>query len=144
MGKKTSHKHKLHLKNYQSTDEFGNWLGYKIEKLDRKNFQAIGSLLLRKDHLSPAGRIHGGVISSFFDFLCGATVFSTMKEDDFCSTIELKVHYFKPLASGDKLKGMGSVVFRGKRLCVVQSYMFRNKETEPVAMASATFNIVSK
>lgn len=132
------------LKNYQHPDRYGDWLGYRVVKLDRKRFEAKVALTLREEHLSPAKRVHGGVISGFFDFACGAAVFTTMGPNDFCSTVELKVNYFKPLNAGDRLTSNPKVVFRGKRLCVVHALMFRGREKAPVAMATATFNIVSK
>lgn len=132
------------LKNYQLPDKYGSWLGYKAIKLDFKKQEAILGLTLREDHLSPAGRIHGGVISGFFDFACGAAVFLTMGPEDFCSTVELKVNYFSPLDAGDRLQCHSRVVFRGKKLCVVHALLYRNREKKPVAMATATFNIVSK
>jgi acyl-CoA thioesterase len=112
--------------------------------MDRKRGVARLGLNLREDHLSPAGRIHGGVISGFFDFACGAAVFSTMKPKDFCSTVELKVNYFSPLDVGDRLVCESRAVFRGRRLCVVHALLFRKGQKRPVAMATATFNIVSK
>lgn len=130
------------LNNYQSPDKYGEWLGYKVDKVDRKKHEAKVSLTLRDDHLSPAGKVHGGVVSGFFDFACGAAVFSTMAPNDFCSTVELKVNYFRPLMSGDQLTAHTKAVFRGKRLCVVHGYLHRTGEDNPVAMATATFNIV--
>lgn len=132
------------LRNYSLPDKYGEWLGYRPVKLDRKNQEAVLELKLRDDHLSPAGRIHGGVISGFFDFACGAAVFSTMEPNDFCSTVELKVNYFYPLDKGDHLICRSKPVFRGKRLCVVSALLYRKGQKNPVAMATATFNIVSK
>ena len=132
------------LKNYTLPDKYGSWLGYRVVSFDRKGTKASLGLTLREDHLSPAGRIHGGVISGFFDFACGAAVFTTMGPDDFCSTVELKVNYFFPLYSGDDLTCEARVVFRGKRLGVTHALLYRNGEKSPVAMATATFNIVSK
>jgi uncharacterized protein (TIGR00369 family) len=129
-------------KNYQLPDKFGQWMGYKIKKIDKKKFEAHVTLDLRDDHLSPAGKIHGGVVSGFFDFACGAAVFSSMNPRDFCSTVELKVNYFRPLDVGDKLTCHSKVMFRGKRLCVVHAQLFRKGAKPPVAMATATFNIV--
>ena len=131
------------LENYQHTDEFGKMLGYKIVSVDRKKFQAVVELKVKKTHRSPAGRVHGGVISAFFDFSCGAAVFSTLGPKDFCSTVELKVNYFKPLDLGDMLMAHSKVVFRGNRLCVIHSYIYRSGEKDPVSMATATFNIKS-
>lgn len=132
------------LENYTHPDWFGSWLGYRITRYDRKKHESECELLLRKDHLSPAGRIHGGVISAFFDHAAGAAVFSTLKPKDFCSTVELKVNYFRPLDAGDHLKVHMRVVFRGKRTCVVHGFLYRQGEKSPVAMATATFNVVSK
>ncbi|MBI3534229.1 MAG: PaaI family thioesterase [Deltaproteobacteria bacterium] len=131
------------LENYTHPDEFGKWLGYKLDSIDKKKQCAHVSLTIRKDHLSPAGRVHGGVISSFFDFACGAAVFSTLATKDFCSTVELKVNYFMPLGVGDKLRAKTQVIFRGKRLCVIHGLLYRTGEKKPVAMATATFNVVS-
>lgn len=132
------------LKNYSLPDKYGTWLGYKVLQVSPERQEAKLGLDLRDDHLSPAGRIHGGVISGFFDFACGAAVFTTMDPEDFCSTVELKVNYFFPLNSGDKLVCDANVVFRGKRLCVVHALLYRNDEKKPVAMATATFNLVSR
>jgi acyl-CoA thioesterase len=132
----------LGLRNYQHPDNFGDRLGYEVEKIDRKRHVARVSLRVREDHLSPAGRVHGGVISAFFDFASGAAVFSTLGPHDFCSTVELKVNYFRPIELGHRLHAEVRVVFRGKRLCVVHGLCYRQGQAEPVAMATATFNIV--
>jgi acyl-CoA thioesterase len=133
---------RLGLENYQHPDRFGEWLGYRVIRTDRTRHVAEVELQVREDHLSPAGRVHGGVISGFFDFACGAAVFTTLNPHDFCSTVELKVNYFAPIELGDKLRALTRVVFRGKRLCVIHGYLYRGKTKQPVAMVTATFNIV--
>lgn len=130
------------LKNYSLPDKYGSWLGYHVIK--HKKGEAWLGLNLRDDHLSPAGRIHGGVISGFFDFACGAAVFTTMASEDFCSTVELKVNYFLPLDCGNRLICHSKVIFRGRRLCVIHALLYRKGQKQAVAMATATFNIVSK
>jgi uncharacterized protein (TIGR00369 family) len=130
------------FQNYQHPDKFGNWLGYKLLHLDNKTHRAEVELQIREDHLSPANRVHGGVISSFFDYAFGAAVFSTLGPRDYCSTVELKVNYLRPIELDDHLIAKADVIFRGKRLCVLHGYVYRNQEKEPVAMATATFNIV--
>ena len=84
----------LGLRNYQFPDKFGDWLGYRVQEIDTQAHTSVVELEIREDHLSPAGKVHGGVISAFFDFACGAAVFSTLEPNDFCSTVELKVNYF--------------------------------------------------
>ena len=140
---KTEIKHHEY-ENYQYPDQFGKWLGYRIVSVNPSERVAQVELQIREDHLSPAKRVHGGVVSSFFDYAFGATVFSLMGPKDFCSTVELKVNYLKPIELGDTLLAKTEVVFRGKRLCVLRALAYRNEEKDPVAMATATFNVVSQ
>jgi acyl-CoA thioesterase len=130
------------LENYQFPDCFGDWLGYRVVSVDSVLHRAEVELKIRKDHLSPARRVHGGVVSAFFDMACGAAVFSTMSAKDFCSTVELKVNYLRPIELDDVLLAKTEVVFLGKRLCVLHGYAYRNDEAAPVAMVSATYNVV--
>lgn len=131
------------LMNYQYPDKFGEMLGYRVTVADKMNFRAETVLTVREDHLSPAKRLHGGVVSAFFDYSMGAAVFTTLEPMDFCSTVELKVNYLKPILLGDHLTSKTEVMFRGKRLCVVRGLIFKKGEEQPVAMASGTFNIIS-
>lgn len=133
----------LNLQNYTYPDKFGEMLGYRVKKLDRKKARAVLELKIREDHLSPARRVHGGVVSAFFDFSLGAAVFTTLGPKDYCSTVELKVNYLRPLNLHDLLRCETEVVFRGKRLAVIHGYIYKNQEKAPVAMASATYNVIS-
>jgi uncharacterized protein (TIGR00369 family) len=133
----------LKFKNYRHPDKYGRLIGYKYDRLNRKKREAFLSLKLGDKHLSTAGRVHGGVISGFFDTALGAAVFSTLEAGDFTSTVELKVNYFKPLEKGDHLRCHARVVFCGRRLRSVQAFLYRGKEKDPVAMASGTFYVVS-
>jgi uncharacterized protein (TIGR00369 family) len=131
------------FENYPHPDHFGEWLGYEVEKVDREKFSVEVTLKIREAHLSPAQRVHGGVIAAFFDSACGAAVFTTLNPKDFCSTVEIKVNYFRPLNLGDALTAHATVVFRGHKLCVVHGLLYRHGEESPVAMATATFNVVT-
>jgi len=132
----------LDLSQFQHPDKFGEWMGYSIVEFSKEEKFAKTTLKIREDHLSPAGTVHGGVISGFFDFACGAAVFTTMSKGDFCSTVELKVNYLKPIQMGDELMAKTIVVFRGKKIGVIHGFIYVNESEEPSAMVTATFNIV--
>ncbi len=135
-------KQELPFKHYQHPDKFGDWLGYEVTVIDYENNSAELALKLREDHLSLAGRVHGGVVSSYLDFSCGAAVFTTMHEKDVASTVELKVNYFKPLEIGKTLFCKSKIIHSGNRLRTAQALLFVDQEKEPVAMATATFYVL--
>ena len=136
-------KNQEYFENYRHPDHFGQWLGYHVIEIDSTKQTAWVGLKIREDHLSSARRVHGGVIAAFLDFAFGCAVFGTLGPKDFCSTVEIKVNYLKPLDLGDDLKAHTQIVYRGKRLCVLQGFLYRNEQKDPVAMATATFNVVT-
>lgn len=129
--------------DWKQHDRFGAWLGYEMHAFDPDARVLDASLVIREDHLSPSGRVHGGVVAAFLDTACGAAVFSTLGADQYCSTVELKVNYFRPLNLGDDLRAQAEVAFRGNRLAVVHARLYRRGEEDPVAMATGTFNVVT-
>lgn len=134
----TPHDHGL--ENYKYPDRFGQWLGYRVLEVDRASHKARVELVIREDHLSPAKKVHGGVVAAFFDYAFGAATFSTLGPKDYTSTVELKVNYLRPIDLGDTLTAETEAVFKGKRLCVLRGMILRGQE--PVAMGTATFNVV--
>jgi uncharacterized protein (TIGR00369 family) len=128
--------------NYKHPDHFGQMLGYRVTAFDPVAKEAKVGLTVKDDHLSPSGKLHGGVISSLLDYTCGVAVFTTLGKNDFASTVELKVNYFRPVLNGEEIEASAKVVFRGKKLCAVNAFLHRVGQEEPVAMASATFNVV--
>lgn len=135
---------KFNMDNFDHPDKFGEWMGYYIDDFDKEKAKATTGLTIREDHLSPAGKVHGGVISGFLDFSCGAAVFTILDKGDVCSTVELKVNYLRPIEMGDKIIGETNVIFRGKKICVVHGFVFVNGSKEPSAMVTGTFNVVRK
>lgn len=129
--------------NYRYPDYFGILLGYQIAAFDPVAREARVRLTVRQDHLSLAGRVHGGVISALLDYTCGLAAFTTLSSRDVCSTVELKVNYFRPGILGDELEAFARVAFRGNKLCAMNAFLYRQGEEEPMAMASATFNVIA-
>ena len=130
--------------NYPHPDHFGVLLGYEVKVFDREQREAKIYLKARTEHLSPAKKVHGGVISALLDYACGVATCTTLADDELCSTVEIKVNYFRPVNLGDELEATARVAFRGKKLCGLTALLHRTGDPEPVAMASATFNIATK
>jgi uncharacterized protein (TIGR00369 family) len=133
---------KAGLKAYKHPDLFGQLVGYEVISVDRKKHEGKLRLKVQDQHLSPAKRVHGGVVSACFDVALGLAVFSTMDPWDVCSTVELKVNYLKPVHLGDELVFKSSVDFRGKKLCVAHAYVYKNGEKAPTGMASGTYYVI--
>jgi len=58
------------------------------------------SLVVNADHLNPHGVVHGAVMFALADTGMGAALYPTLGDGQICATIEIKINYFKPVASG--------------------------------------------
>tara|TARA_Y100000310_G_C20704311_1_gene833480 strand:- start:8463 stop:8903 length:441 start_codon:yes stop_codon:yes gene_type:complete len=122
-------------------DNYGDWLGFLVDNVEPENHQVQTSLIVREDHLSPTGAIHGGVISGFLDSSLGCAVMTVLDKGEMCSTVDLNVKFFKPIKQGDKIIAESKVINSGRTLCSVISRVFKDGEpTKDIALATATFN----
>ncbi|MEZ5657342.1 MAG: PaaI family thioesterase [Burkholderiaceae bacterium] len=71
------------------------------------------SLLIAPEHLNPHGVVHGAVIYALADTGMGAALYPTLDPNQICATIEIKINYFKPIASG-RLVCVTELINRGK------------------------------
>ena len=98
-------------------DHYGDWLGYQILDYDLNSYSVRTTLEIRKEHLSPSNAVHGGVVSGYLDFSLGCAVFTTLKQLELASTVDLNVKYFKYKGilyfNGEAVTGLG--VMKGKQ-----------------------------
>ena len=88
------------------------------------------------EHANPMGTLHGGVFCDLADASMGLAWSSGLNEGETCTTIELKINFFRPVWGG-KLIADGRVVRRGKTLGYVESEV-RDAEGRLVAKASSS------
>ena len=66
--------------------------------------QSAGASTLRlatdQRHLNPHRVVHGAVLYALADTGMGAALYPTLAPGELCATIEIKINYFKPVASG--------------------------------------------
>lgn len=124
------------------SDQYGDWLGYKIDSYNIHGKIVMTMLKIRQDHLSPSTAVHGGVITGFLDFSCGCAAFLAIAKDQLCSTVDLNVKFFKPLKEADEIVCKAQVVHQGRTLCTVSAQVHVKSSPDIfVAMALGTFNI---
>ena len=88
-------------------------------------------------HLSRAGLVHGGMIFSMLDAAMGRAAMAHFENRCFCPTIELKINYFRPVATG-KLLAWGEVINSSRRLCYLEGEV-HSDAGKLIARATGTF-----
>tara|TARA_R110001592_G_scaffold148165_3_gene372866 strand:- start:4359 stop:4796 length:438 start_codon:yes stop_codon:yes gene_type:complete len=97
-------------------------------------------MTIEKKHLATPTAAHGGVIAAFMDAVIGVAALSAIhKEGKLASTIEFKISYYQPALLGDKLKGIGTVDKKGKRIIFTTGEIY-NQHNKLIAKATGTLN----
>ncbi|OFW62988.1 MAG: hypothetical protein A2Y74_00800 [Actinobacteria bacterium RBG_13_63_9] len=117
--------------------EFTEWMGMEWEAAPQ-NTVRVG-LKLRKEHMSRANRVHGGVLFTLLDSALGTAVVKSLEPGHGCATLELKINYFRPVQEG-RIRAEGRLVNRSRSTAYAEGEVL-NEEGKILAKASGTFFI---
>lgn len=126
------------LKTYDKNNHFGRFLEMNYEVLEPGLIHYY--LEVKEDLLATPTAAHGGAIAGFMDGIVGVAALSaTAPEGKVVSTIEFKLNFLRPALFEDQVKGIGTVLKKGKSTLVVKGEIYNSKE-ELIATALATLN----
>ena len=119
---------------------FAELIGFEITA--RGEGRCTSELEAAHQHLNPNGVVHGAVIYALADTGMGGALSSLLADDLYCSTIEIKINYFRPAPPGP-LRCETRVVHKGSRTAALESEIF-NGDGTLLARATGTFMILPR
>jgi uncharacterized protein (TIGR00369 family) len=136
------------LTDHQLTDErvrriqaafasvpFVHLLGLELGALEHG--AATLHLDVRDEHRQVKGLLHGGVTASLIDTAAAFAIITTLAEGESTATVDLTIHYMRPLLSG-RLTAQARVLRAGRRLLTV-SVDVRDEARNLAATALTTY-----
>ncbi|WP_285725463.1 PaaI family thioesterase [Psychromicrobium xiongbiense] len=91
-----------------------------------------------ESHYNPIGTVHGGLVCTLLDSVCGCAVHTTLPAGQGYTSLELKVSYLRPvLATTGELTAIGRVTKPGSRAAFAEGEV-RDAAGKLVATASST------
>lgn len=115
---------------------FAELIGLTVEE-QRSGFSKC-SVVVAAHHLNPHKVAHGAVIYALADTGMGIALYPTLGKDEICATIEIKINYFKPVATG-QITCTTELVNRGKTVANLESRVFSGEAL--VAQANGNYSI---
>jgi len=115
--------------------EFTRKLG--IEVLGMVDGAFTLDLELQPMHMSRAERAHGGVLFTLLDTALGRSVLAALPEGRGCATVEINIHYFRPVHSG-RIRTRGRLRELTRSLGYAEGEI-ENEDGKVLARASGTF-----
>ncbi len=117
---------------------FNRLIGMRL--MDMKDGEATINLTVREEVKQPHGLLHGGATATLIDTAMAFAVITKLTREEKASTVDLNVHYLRPVKSGE-IKCIAKIVKAGKRLFTVSAEVF-NDENKIVATALSTYSKV--
>lgn len=108
-----------------------------MELLDISFGEARLRLVMRDELRQPYGVLHGGATASLIDTATAFAVISRLPETERATTVDLTVHYLRPVVAGEVVCA-AKVVRAGRRILTVAAEVF-NEENKLVATALSTY-----
>jgi uncharacterized protein (TIGR00369 family) len=105
---------------------FAHLLG--IELGEMKRGAATLHLEVRDDLRQNNGVIHGGVVASLADTAAAFAILTLLKPTETTTTIDLTIHYLRPLLRG-RVTAKARVVRAGRRVLVISIDVFNEDES---------------
>jgi acyl-CoA thioesterase len=111
-----------------------------MELVDLNSGEAILKLQMRDELRQPHGLLHGGATASIIDTAMAFAVVTKLAENEKASTVDLTVHYLRPVTTG-AIICTAKVVKAGKRLLTVSAEVV-NDDEKLIATALSTYTKV--
>ena len=109
-------------------------VGFRI--LEVEPGRAVFEMETGPQHANPMGTLHGGILCDLADAAMGIAYASTLGEGETCTTLELKINFFKPVWNA-RLRADARIVKRGKTVGMTECDVVDEKGSL-VARASST------
>lgn len=111
-----------------------------MELLEMRVGEAILRLKMREELRQPHGLLHGGATASLIDTAMAFAVVSMLGEAEKASTVDLTIHYLRPVTEGEIIC-TAKVLRGGKKLLTVSAEVYNGQEKQ-IATAISTYSKV--
>ncbi|MEL6257812.1 MAG: PaaI family thioesterase [Pseudomonadota bacterium] len=85
------------------------------------------------------GVIHGGVITTLLDNLCGIAVVTGLKEFKSTATLDLRIDYMRPAEKGRDVIGEAECYHYTRNIAFVRAWAYHDSRDRVIATASGAF-----
>ena len=130
-----------HVGVMTSVVPWGNEVGFKVSRIEKGH---VWGTQPWAEHLvgdPETGVIHGGVITTFLDNLCGMACTSAMTELKFVATIDLRIDYMRPAEPRREITGEAECNHLTRSVCFTRAWAYHGTRDRLIATAAGTFAI---
>ena len=114
-----------------------------ITPVELKPGEATFEMTANPDHSNFTGTLHGGIMVDICDVAMGIAVATQLDESKSFTTVDLQMHYFRPVFIGTKIKAIAKVIKQGSAISYAEAELWDDKN-KLVAKAQSNLMILNK
>jgi uncharacterized protein (TIGR00369 family) len=102
-------------------------IGFRLAEVELGRVVLVGEI---GEHLyNPIGMVHGGVAATLLDSASGSAVHTTVPAGAGYTTLDLTVHYLRPItADTGTVRAIGTVINRGRRTALANAELWDSND----------------
>ena len=130
-----------HMKQITEVIPWSSELGFKVDRIEKGHVWGVQPFA---EHLVgdvEAQVIHGGVITTFLDSLCGLACGAAMTEFRFVATLDLRIDYMRPAEGGRDIIGEAECYHVTKSVAFTRAWAYHESRDKVIATAQGAFAI---
>jgi uncharacterized protein (TIGR00369 family) len=119
-------------------------LGFRLDEADPGRAVFEGARRRAHAHYNPLGTVHGGFTATLLDSALACAIFTTLKQGDAWTTLELKLNFVRPMFEDTGLvRAEGRVTHPGRRAATAEG-MLKDVSGKLYAHATTTCMVMPK
>ncbi|MEM6554555.1 MAG: PaaI family thioesterase [Pseudomonadota bacterium] len=129
------------MANMMSVAPWANEMGFEVTRIEKGHIWGVQPF---REHLvgDLENRvIHGGVITTLLDSLCGMSCGTSLKEFRFVATLDLRIDYMRPAESGRDVLAEAECYHVTKSVAFCRAWAYHESRDKVIATAQGAFAI---
>ena len=129
------------MANMMSVAPWANEMGFEVTRIEKGHIWGVQPF---REHLigDLENRvIHGGVITTLLDILCGMSCGTSLKEFRFVATLDLRIDYMRPAESGRDVLAEAECYHITKSVAFCRAWAYHESRDKVIATAQGAFAI---
>ena len=129
------------LDRIENLNPWGATVGFKPTKIERGRVWGVQPYDEKLVGDPDTGILHGGVISTFLDNLCGMSCSVAIEEFRFVATLDLRIDYMRPAEKGLDVIGEAECYHVTKSIAFTRAWAYHETKDKTIATAQGAFAI---
>jgi len=130
-----------HMDKVEDMNPWGKTMGFRPTKVERGHVWGLQPYDEKLVGDPETGVIHGGVITTLLDNLCGMSCSMAMEQLRMVATLDLRIDYMRPADKGRDIIGEAECYHLTKSVAFCRAWAYHDTRDKVIATAQGAFAI---